>query len=248
MIEPIYQQVFEPATGQCGIISYQAVDSFGVQLFSNMAAVISGTDFVFNISGNSATYTVQTIWFTFNILGDTTIVGTKTMALNIVRCSSEILQTNNAAARTFEYRNGDPSWVAEGNSWNMFTYPNAPVACIVDEYRVECTDRDGKQYIKLTMSDTEILNEAANLCTTFGLGTMSLSFDPVDFDPTEQFEGSYSMKIRGYKTGQEDHYAEIEWTTLIKIDCEDDVINVTNESSDVQIIIQPPTNSEFNGV
>ena len=82
MTEPIYQQVFEPATGQCGIISYQAVDSSGVQLFSNMAAIISGTDFVFNISGNSATYTVQTIPFTFNILGDTTIVGTKAMNLN----------------------------------------------------------------------------------------------------------------------------------------------------------------------
>ena len=113
----------------------------------------------------------------------------------------------------------------------------------MDEYQVTCTDKDSKTYVKKVVSDTVVQDDPRNLCTLFGIGNKFLEFNPANFDVSH--EGAYSFMIRGYKTGQEDNYDEIEWTVNIKIDCETDTINVLNETSDIEFTIRPPLTSEF---
>ena len=59
------------------------------------------------------------------------------------------------------------------------------------------------------------------------------------------YEGEYQIKIVGYKIGQEANFAELVWTVKIYIDCNTDAFTVTNHPGDIEIMIQPPVNSEY---
>lgn len=83
--------------------------------------------------------------------------------------------------------------------WNDFTYPSQPIACIIDEYRVDCSDWASKHYIKHVVSNTVEQNDALNKCTKYGIVSQHIEFDPINFVPND--EGAYTFKIRGYKTG-----------------------------------------------
>ena len=91
--------------------------------------------------------TATTVPFKFYTFSGAVAVYTRNMNLVTVNCSQEALQSNNTP-QIFEYRFGDATMAHDLNSWNDFTFPNQPTACIVDEYRVDCTDPNSNKYIK----------------------------------------------------------------------------------------------------